>query len=209
MSVRTDDPTGTTACQSTSATDHPAPAARLARVHATAWQPSAELPYHDWVIEGRRIGTLYRSSPWWIGDWLLYGTSRWGEMYAKAARITGYDRKSLRNMRYVSSRVRLSLRRDNLTWSHHALLASAEPAEQRQWLERACAERLSVEDLRVELRSARKEPIGVTPAIRAPRRDRHGAVIACPNCGESIPLAAQLADVGGAARRVAHAGDAR
>jgi hypothetical protein len=136
-----------------------APAARKARrISGVAWTPSAELRYGDWVLEGRRLGLICQASPWWIGDWLLYGTARWGEMYVEAARITSYDPKSLRTMRYVASRFHMSLRRDNLTWSHHALLASLDRDTQAFWLDRASEERFSVQDLRLELRGAQRGP---------------------------------------------------
>jgi hypothetical protein len=174
-----------------------------------AWAPAQELAHEQWLVEGKRIGSMARGSAWWVGDWLLYGTARWGERYAEAARVTGYDPKSLRNMRYVASRFQLSLRRDNLTFSHHALLASFEPDAQCQWLDRAAADRLSVEDLRIELRTARREaepephgrePDRTTPtpgSAASPRPDRlpspvrqdSPTVIRCPHCGEGIQVA--------------------
>lgn len=170
-----------------------APQALQTRLGALGWDADPALAYRDWVSEGRRIGQLWRASPWWIGDWLLFGTNRWGEMYAQAAKITGYDRKSLRNMRYVSSRFALSLRKDNLTWSHHALLTSLQPEEQRRWLERAISERLSVEDLRIELRSSRdREDLG--DSFSEPPTARRGAVsLICPACGGRVPLTAERA----------------
>ncbi len=164
---------------------------RNSRLSALGWGADPELAYPDWVTEGRRIGQLWRASPWWIGDWLLFGTTRWGEMYAQAARITGYDRKSLRNMRYVSSRIELSLRKDNLTWSHHALLASLESEEQRHWLDRAIRERFSVEDLRVELRDAKRaaQPEHVADGTGSPLdAPEHRATVLCPSCGEPVPI---------------------
>jgi hypothetical protein len=136
---------------------------------------------------------MWRGSPWWIGDWLLYGTGRWGEMYVAAAKITGYDAKSLRNMRYVASRFDLSLRRDNLTWSHHALLAAFEPPDQRYWLDRADHDRLSVADLRTELRAERGGHLG-GPSERPPfdvstdGRSNRVTVLTCPNCGDRVPV---------------------
>src|SRR5580693_1989170 len=104
----------------------PSPTKRRSSISGVAWTGSESMEYHDWVFEGRRIGAMGRGSPWWVGDWILYGTARWGERYAEAVKITGYDAKSLRNMRYVASRFDLSLRRDALSWSHHALLAGLE-----------------------------------------------------------------------------------
>ena len=51
---------------------------------------------------------MSRVSSWWVGDWLQYGTSKWGEKYSEAARITGYDVKTLRNIVYVAKRFSLS-----------------------------------------------------------------------------------------------------
>jgi hypothetical protein len=165
------------------------PARRDGRINAVAWTPRGELEYHDWLLEGRRIGLMLRASPWWIGDWLLYGTARWGETYVEAAKITTYDPKSLRNMRYVASRFDLSLRRDNLTWSHHALLASLGPDTQAFWLDRASEDRLSVQDLRLELRAAHRCGCASVKELSSPKRPN---VLVCPNCGDPVPIPAAL-----------------
>jgi len=147
------------------------------------------MEHHEWILEGRRIGTMFRGSPWWIGDWLLYGTTRWGERYVEAAKVTGYDAKSLRNMRYVSSRFDLSLRRDNLTWSHHALLAGCDPDQQAYWLDRASADRFSVDDLRLELRSLHRDSkpaAGEEENTSAVPVNANGLV--CPHCGGEVPF---------------------
>jgi hypothetical protein len=166
------------------------PVVKHGQISAIAWLPSSELAYHDWLLEGRRIGLIHRGSDWWIGDWLLYGTTKWGERYSEAAKLTAYDPKSLRNMRYVSSRVDLSLRRDDLTWSHHALLASLDPDMQACWLERASAERLSVADLRLELRAARRCSCADAKELSSSKGPVHPTVILCPNCGELVSVPA-------------------
>jgi predicted RNA-binding Zn-ribbon protein involved in translation (DUF1610 family) len=172
-----------------SATMRALPTAKHGQVSTTAWLPSSELGYRDWRVEGRRIGVIGRGSDWWIGDWLLYGTAKWGERYSEAAKLTGYDPKTLRNMRYVSSRFDVSLRRDDLTWSHHALLASLERDAQAYWLQRASEDRLSVADLRLELRA---EQHGASEGARqlTPRECSPATVIVCPNCGEAVPIRA-------------------
>ena len=147
-----------------------------------------QIDFRDWVLEGRRIGLISRASPWWIGDWLLYGSARWGEMYVVASRVTGYDPKSLRNMRYVAARFDLSLRRDKLTWSHHALLAALEVPDRRSWLERAIADGLSVADLRTELRAARRPAIAASDAAGA--ANATSRTVRCPSCGKRVPIPA-------------------
>jgi hypothetical protein len=164
------------------------PRGRNARLSATAWMPDEDMDYRKWILEGRRIGAIGRGSPWWVGDWLHYGTTRWGERYLEAVKITGYDSKSLRNLRYVSSRFALSLRRDNLTWSHHALLAAMEPDEQRHWLDRAVANRFSVEDLRIELRTAQRGGYAARARLDELQLDEHSEpacrpILVCPQCG--------------------------
>ncbi len=147
-----------------------------------AWRPAGDLGQAGWLSAGRRLGAIGRCSQWWIGDWVRYGTARWGERYAEAARVTGYDVASLRNMAWVASRFDLSLRSDKLSWSHHVLLAPLEPEEQRRWLERAQAERLSVADLRLELRAARRGASGGEAQPRDP-------AAVCPHCGHRLGAA--------------------
>ncbi len=166
-----------------------------------AWAPDRDLEHPEWVRWGRRLGAMSRVSSWWVGDWLQYGASRWGEKYAEAARITGYDVKTLRNMAYVAKRFDLSRRRDKLTWSHHAEVAVLELEEQDRWLDRAVADHLSVADLRTELRSRNgrhKSQASSEPTELTDDSGSQEAHIDCPHCGHSIPsslLVAQLRDL--------------
>lgn len=152
--------------------------------------PQGDLGQTEWLATGRRLGAIGRCSQWWVGDWIRYGTARWGEKYAEAARVTGYDVASLRNMAWVASQFDLSLRSDKLTWSHHVLLAPLEPEEQRHWLDRAHEERLSVADLRLELRAhgrgARKR-LDVSEATSEIAREAQGPdATVCPHCGHEL-----------------------
>lgn len=170
-----------------------------------AWVADDHLDYRSWLREGRRIGSLARGSSWWLGDWLNYGTEKWGERYARAAKVTGYDPKTLRNMRYVASRFDPSLRRDNLTWSHHALLAAMEPDQQTYWLDRASRESFSVDDLRTELRYARKggeqdEELEVASDERGDPPDSSGngeagIGLLCPKCGFQLEAEARSVEL--------------
>jgi hypothetical protein len=153
-------------------------------ISKVAWLPQGDLGQAEWLATGRRLGAIGRCSQWWIGDWIRYGASRWGERYAEAARVTGYDVASLRNMAWVASQFNLSLRSDKLTWSHHVLLAPLEPEQQRRWLERALEERLSVADLRLELRVARREEEKSIASPEASGNSTENGI--CPHCGHKL-----------------------
>jgi hypothetical protein len=105
--------------------------------------PDDEIEYPEWVKLGRYIGAVGRGCQWWIGDWIRYGTGKWGEKYAEAARITGYDPGRLRNIVWIASQFELSRRRDKLMFSHHEEVASLAPAEQDSWLDLAIEQGLS------------------------------------------------------------------
>jgi hypothetical protein len=140
---------------------------------------------------GRRFGEIGRCSQWWLGDWIKYGNAKFGERYSRAMKLTGYDVQSLMNMVYVASRFEISRRRENLSWSHHATLAPLDVAEQEYWLTRAIAEKLSVADLRVELRGMRRTRAVATgdgAEHAAQVQDDQVRTLVCPNCGEAVPL---------------------
>lgn len=158
----------------------PRPSSRISKV---AWAPQGDLGQSEWLATGRRLGAIGRCSQWWIGDWIRYGTARWGERYVEAARVTGYDVATLRNMAWVASQFDLSLRSDKLSWSHHVLLAPLGEEDQRRWIDKAVEERLSVADLRLELRkrghgSAREKVVD-------DQGEGRGAEV-CPHCGHRL-----------------------
>src|ERR1044072_3326935 len=123
---------------------------------AVSWKPKRNLARPEWLVVGGRLGGISRCNQWWLGDWVRYGTEKWGEKYTRAAKITGYDPRSLANMASISAAFDSSRRRDDLTWSHHVTVAGLPEEEQERWLDRAAAENLSVADLRTELRAAPK-----------------------------------------------------
>jgi hypothetical protein len=150
----------------------------------TRWRPPEDMDQRRWMLAGRQFGVVGRSSNWWIGDWLRYGAAKWGAKYTAAAKITGYDVHSLENMVYVASRFPFSLRRENLSWSHHFLLAALVAEEQLRWLDYASMHHLSVNDLRLELRASRRSdsaPFGAGATARETPKMKRLSV--CPQCG--------------------------
>lgn len=85
---------------------------------------------------------------WWVGDWLVQAGKKYGETYKGWVAGLGWDYQTLRNCKYVSANVQMSLRKDNLPWYHHAAVAHLAPAEQQRWLDVAAKKKLSVRLLR-------------------------------------------------------------
>jgi predicted metalloenzyme YecM len=91
-------------------------------------------------------------------------------------------------MAWVASQFDPSLRSDKLSWSHHVLLAPLEPDDQQHWLERAQKERLSVADLRLELRRSHGDGGKLeAPSSADPKRGTD----VCPHCGHKLDSATE------------------
>ncbi len=162
-----------------------------------AWTPNQDLDANEWATAGRRIGAVGRCIQWLLGDWIAYGNERFGERYARASKITGYDSQTLMNMVYVASRFEISRRRENLSWSHHETIAALDHHEQDRWLDQAQANRWSVADLRMMLRVSRREgaqaeaadaadaDAGAGPAAieAGPQGSEAAVAMVCPKCG--------------------------
>jgi hypothetical protein len=149
-----------------------------------SWLALPALTFEQWVNHGRRLGSIGRTVGWWIGDWLRFGNAAYGEKYARASRITGYDVQTLMNMSYVATRIEPSRRRENLSWSHHAEVAALPAGEREAWLNRAEEQHFSVHDLRLEVRQERNR--GSSDALADPTM-RAGSeaerITTCPQCG--------------------------
>ena len=166
-----------------------------------SWAPTRELNLSEWAAAGRRLGVMGHSSQWGLGDWIRYGNAKFGERYARAARITRYDIQTLMNMVYVASRFDISRRRDDLSWSHHETVAALEVGEQDRWLDRAIADRLSVSDLRAELRVSRRRATpdfpgdSDSPPASEPPGYPPGEQMVCPRCGFDMKPASDVPHV--------------
>lgn len=173
------------------ATREPRPAPPRPPRHV-AWAPSDELDAREWAEVGRRIGSVGRNIQWLLGDWIAYGNQKFGERYARASKISGYDPQTLMNMVYVATRFPASRRRENLSWSHHETLAALDPEDQDRWLDQATQHRWSVADLRTMLRVSRKAEQGAAEEGEEggteAGEDWSQPMVKCPRCGEEISV---------------------
>jgi len=88
--------------------------------------------FEEWENCGKFLKQAEKSVQFWIGDWLNYGERKWGEMYSQAVEETDYTEGSLRNAKWVSSKVPLSLRNDKLEFNHHVVVAPLPPEKHKK-----------------------------------------------------------------------------
>lgn len=111
------------------------------------------LPSTEWLRIGQQVALIGDSSSWWLGDWLVYGQDKFPDRYRQAMASTSLDYQTLRNYAWVARRFPPSLRREKLSFGHHATVASLAEPERQAWLERAVQLGWSVRQLRACLRS--------------------------------------------------------
>lgn len=107
------------------------------------------LSFEEWEGVGRMLRSIGEALQWAWGDWLNYGQRTYGETYAQCSDLAGVEVKTLQNWRYVAEAVQPARRKEDLTFTHHAAVASLPPAEQDAALTWAAETGASVRDLRV------------------------------------------------------------
>jgi N6-adenosine-specific RNA methylase IME4 len=129
---------------------------------------SLELPdslsYEGWKAVGDTLRYVAGAVQWWLGDWILFGERKYGEMYSQALEATEYEYQTLRDATWVADQFEMSRRRDNVSWSHHREVASLEPAEQDEWLDRTQDEGWTHKELRTEVQKAKRRA-APTPSL--------------------------------------------
>lgn len=84
---------------------------------------AGEITFDNWASIGPVLGEYTRAMAWAIGDWLNFGETKWGEMYAQAIDTTGLSLGRLRNLKYLAGAVPHANRVAGLSLSHHEAVA--------------------------------------------------------------------------------------
>lgn len=129
---------------------------------------SDTVPFEEWEKLGDQLKKCARSCNWWLGDWMNYGERVYGEKYAQAVEVTGLDYQTLANIAWVCANVGLSLRKENLPFSHHALVAKMPIETQRKWLDKAAAGNWSFMDFRAKIKAAKALSVGAAATHSVP-----------------------------------------
>jgi hypothetical protein len=118
-----------------------------------AWRPPDKgLSPDHWVEAGRVFGRAYSGVRWWVGDWLTFGETAFGDRVKELTESgVGVSYEALANWAYVARNVDLSFRNENLTFTHHMAVAPLAPDLQRDWLDRAERESWTVAKLRAAI----------------------------------------------------------
>lgn len=123
-----------------------------------------------WEKIGYGLAEMTGALQWAIGDWWAYGYHNYGNRKAvAAAKSLPYEFRTLMNMGTVSRSVSPSRRNEVLSWSHHAAVASLQPAEQTKWLGKAARGKYSVKKLREMMHERREREFDEDEGLSARR----------------------------------------
>jgi len=111
----------------------------------------SDINFDEWMGIGNFLKQVNKCVLWWLGDWLNFGENKYGEKYSQALDETDHSYGGLRNSAWVSGRIEMSRRRDNLSWSHHYEVAALPENKQDKYLQKAEENNWSRNRLRLEI----------------------------------------------------------
>ena len=115
--------------------------------------------FEEWAELGITIGLMSRSSMWYLGDWRNYGDKRFGEAASQAFEVLGVAYQTAANAKWLSKAFPFDERVPELTWSHHAVVASLPSEARAYWLRLAAQNGWTVSQLKAALREEKTEDI--------------------------------------------------
>ncbi len=111
-----------------------------------------DLRYDEYEALCLWLGRAHEAVRFAIGDAIIQGEQRFGEKAYQAIELIRLSERGRLEYVRVSEKVPHSLRRPDLSWSHHRAVAALPPPEQKRWLREASEKRLSHHELREALR---------------------------------------------------------
>jgi hypothetical protein len=98
---------------------------------------TGDATHDEWKALGEFLNRADTSMQWWVGDWINSANSEWGSTYEEAHNLTNMSIQRLTDIAYVCRNVDFSFRNEKLSFTHHQVIASLTPEEQKKWLARA------------------------------------------------------------------------
>ncbi len=112
-----------------------------------------DLPYDQYEALCVMLGKMHEAVRFAIGDAIRQGEKLYGEDAHQAIELIGLSPTARREYVRVAEQVPMSIRRKDLSWSHHRAVAALPAPEQKKWLREASQERMSHAELRDALRN--------------------------------------------------------
>lgn len=130
-------------------------------LHAYRVEPIDTPTLQNWQAAFHLATSTQESSPYWVGDLLLYAESRreWRSKIEQAKAVTGLSHQTLLNQTSVSKHVAEPARKLAPSYSHAAAVASLEAEEQASLLTSARTYGWKVHQLRRAVRRLGRESI--------------------------------------------------
>lgn len=151
-----------------------------------------DVSIEEWKELGRALKQVEGSVQFWIGDWAAFGDKKGftgkytdSKVYDELEQITGLERQTIQDYKYVSQSIPSSLRNEDLSFTHHREVAKLPTVEKKiEFLTKASEEKLSTRELREEIR---RDDI-ITNDVEFPK-DKYRVIYADPPWlyGNSMP----------------------
>lgn len=130
--------------------------------------------FEQWQADGEKLNLIDKWKNFAIGDWLLQGVNRFGEVCYQAVDEFGWGSHSkLTKLVWVARNVPPENRNMGLTWTHHHHVASLSVVEQVDWLRYAEQHRLTSDELKNEIAASKTLP-PILPLPEQPHTNGNG-----------------------------------
>lgn len=123
-------------------------AGEIGETTEVSWTPPEHMTYEQYERIGRTFQQINRSLAWWLGDWMVHGEKKFGEMYAQAIEMTNLSVETLMKYKAVAERVGKDIRQASLSWTHHFYVAYVEDDQRGDLLAMAANLGLSSRELK-------------------------------------------------------------
>lgn len=118
----------------------------------THWEIPADIEESKFLEILPSLESAETAIKWYRGEWMLFGEERFEERMSQLYTGCNMQKKTLENERWVAKAVHVSLRRKELSWTHHRVVAPLSPSEQAEFLEKAVVEGLTTKELEQAVR---------------------------------------------------------
>ena len=130
--------------------------------------------FEEWQADGEKLNLIDKWKNFAIGDWLLQGVNRFGEVcYQTVGEYEWGSYSKLTKLVWVARNVPPENRNMGLTWTHHYQVASLSTTEQIEWLRHAERHRLTSDELKNEIAASKQLP-PVLPLPELPHTNGNG-----------------------------------